>query len=299
VAIRDAANDVMQEREVRDQITQIQEDRLLRLGAVGQPPRPAQGSAAEAGAIAGETRRQGTSEIIQMGGTAGNILVHERQTYSSRPGHIHTEGLGKSGTYAEAAEAVGKLRHAGLSNADIAEAMLALSQGRSPGQAFRYNHRLAATLGAATRLLLQVESGRSPSQLITALMGIETLKAGVGTRVSGGGIHLLEHGATVEDLMTTMNTMEQKGAVGAARGVANRLGVPIQTTAKGFATHAKQERMLAQERQLAEAWVYTLITAKQPMFQTMGQWTIFIKKELRGFLAQQGKLMLIKAPPRD
>jgi hypothetical protein len=42
-----------------------------------------------------------------------------------------------------------------------------------------------------------------------------------------------------------------------------------------------------------------MISAKKPLFQTMEQWSRFIKKELRDYLFEQAKLTVVQAPPRD
>jgi hypothetical protein len=265
--IREVAKEILEEKEVQIQLEQIVEDREKGYGTP-EHPRVERGGAAEAQSIIKETRRPGQAESILMGGQWG---VAERQTRSRRPGHILVEELG---TYPEIAGQLTELKAAGLSNADIADAVLALGRGEHPGGIFEQRPELGQKAAEVTRLMFQVEAGRSPSALVTSPMAIETI-AGSGGDIEAG--------------VTELHPMSPEGAVAAGRGVGQIVGVPVPTTVKSISTAAKRERMMEMERKAAEAYVYTLIMAQKPLYQTGDQWERFIKHHFRDYLKNMAR----------
>ena len=200
---------LMKEAEIRGEMERIKAARRARHGEPGRRLRTAESPAAEAARLRGEgggrQRPEGTTERLEV---APGAVVSEAQSYSPAPGHIHVHGIGGSGRYdPHVVTALGEMEQAGLSKAELRDAMFAIMGRQRPAShaaftgvegAERY-----ARLAAITRLVGTVEPARHPGALATTFMGWSVL--GEDPRVKPGHV------------VTDLNPMSPEGAGEKAR----------------------------------------------------------------------------------
>lgn len=264
---------------VRGEVEQINRERLAGKGVVDPStgrapagPRAVQSPAAEAASIAGmhggQPRSKGQREELEM---MPGVGVRERQSYSSAPGHIETSfGEGRHGKYRhDIQQMLRELRRAGMSDADLRDAMFtAMGRRRPEHPAFSGpgGEGRLATLGAVTRLVTHVEPGRHPGAQATTLMGWS----------------LLGHGdVTSAEVITRYNPMSPGGAGAEAR--ASRL--PEGARRRGEQLDAR--RHLKREIRVTTAYIKMLMRTEQVVFASTADCVRWIREKFKDHLLQR------------
>lgn len=277
--VREVAMDIINDPAVVRQVFRIMEDRKQGRGRTADDPRVTQSPAAEAAAILWETRKPSWQkpEYMEIGGH----LVAEKQT-GWRPGNIHTDfsgtPFGNRGNYTAIMSALTSLKQVtGASDAEVMQAIRAISQGRQPPAVIASNPDASPYLARVVRLWWHVEPGRNPASLVTGPMAGEVIESGP-----------QHHTRTIETAVSgRYNTMEPDKAGEQARAAGRLAGSPIPSLAKKFASEADARAFLAKETRLMTAYIDTLIRSNKLMFQSDAQLRNFINRELRDYLRKE------------
>ena len=263
--IREIANAMLKDKGLKARVQAILEAREEGLGETEEEPRKGEPPGVEAAARIEHGRPAGQVEHIERAG----VVVTERQTRSSKPGHIHVLGLGESGKYdPDIKNAIrGIKKRTGATDAQIAAAVRSAGEGRMPGAPINKDQGAVAYMFRLAQLEA-VEASRNPSHVITSSMAHDVVEGG---------------GATAQEMVTELNPMYVRGAGGAARGVSARVDVEHPGPAKSVGTREKVDAFIKQELAVAVAWVETYLKGKHGEFSEK-RLVEFVKNELIGRL---------------
>jgi hypothetical protein len=269
--IRTIANELLDSQDVKDFVQQILADRAKGLGQPGQPPRESQGKAAEASVIIHHGRPAGSTEIITP---APGITTIDKQTRSSKPGHIHVQDLGNTGKYDPdvVAALAGIKKRTGATDAQIATAVRQAEGGTIPGPPLGNDPAAVAYIFRVARLEA-VEAGRSPSHLVGSAMAHEVVEGKTGT--------------TAGQMVTGFNPMAIEGAGAASRRVSRDEGVAHPSPSKSVGSGEKVKEFLRREMAVAVAYVEKIFEKEHG-----GE---FSEKELDNIIRNQLRDRLIAA----
>ena len=282
--IREIGRDILRDPAVREHLTHIREQRA---GGVGKDPTsplihsagagyPAQ--AADVAAFGkppptfmpppGVQRQPWSAEHMQIGG----VPVTERQTWSSQPGHILVE---RAGRYEEIAGLWSRMKAStGSSDSEMATAMRVFAQ---TGQLAPKFSGVRMQLAALTRLSA-VEMGRSSAQVVTGPLAMSLAESG---KLTG------------PQALQELNPMAPTGAVRTASGVSERLGLEPERPYSTAASTERMSSMVETELELMTKFLYSKMQLEQPLFKTAQDLERFIRKELRSYLDNEVRVMLL------
>jgi hypothetical protein len=195
---------------------------------------------------------------------APDLVVRERQTWSSKPGHIKTYGLGKGHYDPAVIQILNDLSAKNYSHEQIRMAIMDVSQGRRPTDPkIATDREAAAQIAALARLMFAVEGGRNPIALATSTMSWES-------------VHIPE--TTWKDVVVTYNPMAPAGINATVRSSL----LPQSEIAP--AERVKVERMLQHELETTVRWVKGLMVGENPMFQTERECKDFVETKMEHYL---------------
>jgi hypothetical protein len=170
--IRAIAQSVLDEPDVKAQLTAIATARAAGAGSSETQPRQPDIPGSEISSLRGQQRPAKTTEHLDVGGQP----LTERQTYSSHPGHIRVEDVGK---YREMQAQVALLKsQLGVSDGDVIDALERASRGQPAVGKFANDPAARRLITGLSRLLYTVEPSRSPAALVHAVVAGETISMG-------------------------------------------------------------------------------------------------------------------------
>ena len=283
--IREIGRDILKDPTVREHLMHIREQRAS--GAGKDPGSPLihspgiVGLHAQAADVAafgkppptftpppGVIRQPWSTEYSQVGG----VPVTERQTWSSQPGHIRVERVGR---YDEIAGMWNQIRAStGSSDSEMAAALRIFTQTGHLDPKFA---GARMQLAALTRLSA-VEMGRSSAQVVTGPMAMSLVESG---KLTG------------PQALQELNPMAPTAAVHTASGVSERLGMEPERDYKTPASPARMASMVETELELMTKFLYSKMQIEQPLFKTAQDLERFIRKELRSYLNNEVRVTLL------
>ena len=266
--LNEVGRQLMNDAVVRGEVERIRAARAAGAGTE-QSPRESQSMAGEAAALSGGApRAAGVKEHIEG---APGVVVKEKQTYSSAPGHVKTYGTGGGGDYAPGIQrGLADLRASGMSDADIRVAMESVMRGETPVHAAFEGGKKGLVrqrrVVALTRLMMAVEPGRHPAAMATSFMGISMLGRG---------------DLPASEVITELNPMAPKRATthaGYSR-IDPELRAPAQV--RDLGVH------LEREVKMAIAYIEMLVKTEGLLFATDDDVVTWIRTHLRDRLVHQ------------
>jgi hypothetical protein len=97
--------------------------------------------------------------------------------------------------------------------------------------------------------------------------------------------------ATIGDQVTELHAMSDKGALGSARAVGAKVGVPVPTDVRSVSSQAAQARFREREAKAAEAWLYVTL-GEELIADSMLAGEAFIRNHLRDLLKSKTRLAM-------
>ncbi|MBW4608226.1 MAG: DUF4157 domain-containing protein [Hassallia sp. WJT32-NPBG1] len=274
-SIRQVGQQLLQDDSIQKRLEQIHNQRAAGRGNSPEDPirdEPGLGFVAQAADVAGmsrpplgrppqrgKIRQPWTIEHREIAGTP----VRERQTFSSGPGHIRVEKVGK---YHEIVEQWQSIRASTASkDAEIATAMhrfMKTGQLDPKFSAFRQQLAALTRLGA-------VEMGRSSAQVV---LGPRLVELASKEQITGA--------QALQDL----NPMAPVGAVRTASAVSERLGLPPEREYKTQASSERVAQMMKTELDAMTEYLHAKMQIDKPLFENAEQLEKFIEREFKEYL---------------